>query len=63
MSGKGDTPRPVSVPKAELDANWVRTFTKPQHDLDAEREQHLKLAKQIAHDLRHILAKLTDDHA
>lgn len=26
MTGKGDTPRPLSVPPETLDANWRKTF-------------------------------------
>lgn len=28
MTGKGDTPRPLSVPKATFDANWSEVFAK-----------------------------------
>lgn len=27
MNGKGDTPRPLSVPKATFDANWAEVFS------------------------------------
>lgn len=38
--GKGSTRRPSSVPPAVEADNWARTFGgKPQHDLDAQREQ------------------------
>jgi hypothetical protein len=30
MSGKGDTPRPSSVSRAELDERWARTFGKQE---------------------------------
>lgn len=30
MTGKGDTPRPVSVPPEVLEANWKATFPEPQ---------------------------------
>ena len=28
MSGKGDSPRPLSVPKEVFDENWKQTFEK-----------------------------------
>jgi hypothetical protein len=53
MSGKGDSPRPSSVPKAVRDANWERTFGR-------YAEEHA-LAKRLAVDLRGVLAKLEDE--
>jgi hypothetical protein len=29
MTGKGDTPRPLSVPPEVLEANWNQTFPPP----------------------------------
>lgn len=38
--GKGSTRRPSQVPPSVEADNWARTFGgKPQHDLDAQREQ------------------------
>lgn len=30
MSGKGDTPRPLSVSREQFESNWDRIFSKPQ---------------------------------
>ncbi len=37
MSGKGDTPRPVSVPPEVLEANWKATFPEPRKPLAPAR--------------------------
>ena len=45
MNGKGDTPRPRSVSRAELDERWARTFSKqdatpPRDGLADTQQEH-----------------------
>jgi len=44
MSGKGDTPRPKSVPPETYAERWERTFGDPR---EAMRQQHLREAKAV----------------
>jgi hypothetical protein len=37
--GKGDTPRPFSVPLEEFDNNWDRIFGKKQEPKEENKEQ------------------------
>jgi hypothetical protein len=68
MTGKGDNPRPFSVPATTYAANWFTTFAREIDDssgydprekvcppLDYTKEK--ALAKQIAADLRATIAK------
>lgn len=54
MSGKGDTPRPKSVPESEYEDNWTRTFCPPLRDpieppdpRETMRQKHLAEAKAV----------------
>jgi hypothetical protein len=52
MSGKGDTPRPKSVPESEYEDNWTRTFCPPLRDpiedpRETMRRKHLAEAKAV----------------
>ena len=49
MSGKGDTPRPKSVPEATFADNYARTFGDPR---EAMRREHLAHAARVIHDNR-----------
>lgn len=39
MSGKGSSPRPISVNKPTFDANWDRIFGKPKKDATIKEDK------------------------
>ena len=50
-NGKGDTPRPKSVPESDYAENWARTFCPPLRDpvdsREVMRQRNLREAERV----------------
>lgn len=42
MNGKGDKARPLSIPRAEFEANWNLIFRKQQQQIKESNESNLR---------------------
>lgn len=48
MNGKGDTPRPLTIPRKTWNENWESVFGKKKNNNENKKEQKDKKKRQVS---------------